>query len=258
MMSGILKAIKPNYLQDVYLQQLDERFFERCFALNSTDAEVSEELAIIAHRNSTNIEEILNKFSEGCTNLQNWLDLRSKITTFGTKVQAFVQSIFQSDKSSDYYQTEKELLDAYVNSFFQQLSELNMALYHIVDSYWCYFSSDIQNFVLRGYFVLSGVNQDFSSADFSSNSSQEIKQSFQKYQFAFFRLEKSINSVLSKEELNTRKNLINKEIAKLLDNNLAAQYKNDTLILSERDSRFLLEIINNPPEPSDALLSIFQ
>ncbi|WP_460206390.1 type II toxin -antitoxin system TacA 1-like antitoxin [Scytonema sp. NUACC21] len=84
-----------------------------------------------------------------------------------------------------------------------------------------------------------------------------MKQYFENYQSAFLKLEKSINSVLTKEELKNRENLINKEISELVDNS-ATQYKNNTLVLSERDSMRFLEIMNNPPEPSDALLSIFK
>ncbi|NEP02161.1 MAG: hypothetical protein F6K58_26600 [Symploca sp. SIO2E9] len=35
-------------------------------------------------------------------------------------------------------------------------------------------------------------------------------------------------------------------------------YNNDELILSERDSRFLLSVMENPPEPSSGLLAVFE
>jgi hypothetical protein len=35
-------------------------------------------------------------------------------------------------------------------------------------------------------------------------------------------------------------------------------YKDETLVLSERDSRFFISVMENPPAPSAALLSIFE
>lgn len=35
-------------------------------------------------------------------------------------------------------------------------------------------------------------------------------------------------------------------------------YKDEPLVLSERDSRFFISVMENPPTPSAALLSIFE
>lgn len=35
-------------------------------------------------------------------------------------------------------------------------------------------------------------------------------------------------------------------------------YKDEPLVLSERDSRFFISVMENPPAPSEALLSIFE
>jgi len=35
-------------------------------------------------------------------------------------------------------------------------------------------------------------------------------------------------------------------------------YKDESLVLSERDSRFFISVMENPPAPSEALLSIFE
>ncbi len=35
-------------------------------------------------------------------------------------------------------------------------------------------------------------------------------------------------------------------------------YANEPLVLSERDSEFFLSVMENPPEPSEGLLSVFE
>ncbi len=35
-------------------------------------------------------------------------------------------------------------------------------------------------------------------------------------------------------------------------------YPNEPLVLSERDSEFFTSVLENPPEPSQALLSVFE
>lgn len=35
-------------------------------------------------------------------------------------------------------------------------------------------------------------------------------------------------------------------------------YDDESLVLSERDSRFFISVMENPPAPSEALLSIFE
>lgn len=39
---------------------------------------------------------------------------------------------------------------------------------------------------------------------------------------------------------------------------LSAQYDNKPLVLSEQDSRIFLETMENPPEPSEALIDLFR
>lgn len=40
--------------------------------------------------------------------------------------------------------------------------------------------------------------------------------------------------------------------------NVPVTYEDATLALSERDSRFFISVMENPPAPSEALLSIFE
>ncbi|MBD2541404.1 hypothetical protein [Coleofasciculus sp. FACHB-SPT36] len=39
---------------------------------------------------------------------------------------------------------------------------------------------------------------------------------------------------------------------------VASSYNNEVLVLSERDSEFFLAVMENPPEPSEGLLSVFE
>ena len=70
------------------------------------------------------------------------------------------------------------------------------------------------------------------------------------------RKEKSITNKRSKKAYRTslkrRRKTINSKTS------VPVSYKDESLVLSERDSRFFISVMENPPAPSEALLSIFE
>jgi hypothetical protein len=49
-----------------------------------------------------------------------------------------------------------------------------------------------------------------------------------------------------------------KEEQPVLDDQIAQPYQNDTWVLSKKDSQVILNAMENPPAPSEALLSLFE
>lgn len=69
------------------------------------------------------------------------------------------------------------------------------------------------------------------------------------------RKEKNIPSKRKKKAFST--SLTRRRKASNSKRNVPASYEDESLVLSERDSRFFISVMENPPEPSESLLSIF-